>query len=138
MIDLTAEMRELIDHAFEQGHYMLVATAGADGMPDVAFKGSLMAWDGEHLAFWERAHGTTLRNLEENPKMAALYRNGERRLMWRFFGEAVLHREGPVRDGVMARTVAAELDRDPERKGVAVVMRIDQVVERNQVIMARD
>ncbi|HKC92099.1 MAG TPA: hypothetical protein VKE23_12325, partial [Candidatus Limnocylindria bacterium] len=36
----------------------LVATAN-DGQPDVALKGSLMVWDTDHLAWWERAKRET-------------------------------------------------------------------------------
>jgi hypothetical protein len=38
-----------------------------------------------------------------------------------------VHENGPVRDAVMARTVKDELDKDPERKGAAVVIRVDKV-----------
>ena len=31
----------------------------------------------------------------------------------------------------MDRTIQAELDRDPERKGVAVIIRVDRVLGRN-------
>ena len=59
MIDLT-EMAELVDRSGPDGYTMLVATASKDGAPDLAFKGSVMVWDKDHLAFWERAHGVTL------------------------------------------------------------------------------
>ncbi|MBI2765270.1 MAG: pyridoxamine 5'-phosphate oxidase family protein [Chloroflexi bacterium] len=138
MIELPRDMREAIDNSAVEGAPMLVATAGADGMPDMAFKGSFMAWDGDHLAFWERAHGTTQRNLEENPKVCVLYRNAEKRVLWKFFGVAELHRTGAVRDGVMGRTPSFELDRDPERTGVAVVIRIDKVIHLGKVLMERE
>jgi len=126
MIDLS-EMAEFVDNAAAQGVPALVATAGKDGAPNLAFKGSLMVWDKDHLAFWERAKGETLHDLEENPKIAALYRNREAGKMWRFWGVAELHTSGDLRDRVMARTIQAELDRDPERTGVAVVIRVDRV-----------
>jgi hypothetical protein len=106
---------------------MLVATASKDGAPDLAFKGSVMVWDKDHLAFWERAHGVTLSNLEENPQVALVYRNRDAGKNWRFWGDAVLLRDGEVREGIMARTYQPELDRDPERKGVAVLIRVNKV-----------
>ena len=78
MIDLT-EMAELVDRSGPDGYTMLVATASKAGAPDLAFKGSVMVWDKDHLAFWERAHGTTLANLVENPQVALVYRNRDRR-----------------------------------------------------------
>ncbi len=127
MIKLTEQMREAIDNALAEGTPVVVATASRAGMPDIAFKGSVMVWDKDHLAFWERAHGETLAHLQENPKIAAVYRNRAAGKTWRFWGVAELHDSGDLRERVMARTIQAELDRDPERKGVAVVIRVDRV-----------
>ncbi len=129
MIDLS-EMAQYVDRAHEDGLTCLVATASRDGRPDIAFKGSLMVWDRDHLAFWERAHGETLAHLRENPRIAAVYRNPSAGKAWRFYGVSELHESGPLREQVMARTIPAELERDPERKGVAVVVRVDRVVGR--------
>ena len=126
MIDLS-EMAEYVDRAHEDGLTCLVATASIDGQPNLAFKGSVMVWDKDHLAFWERAHGETLNQLRENPRIAVVYRNRAAGKAWRFWGVTELHDSGEVRDKVMARTVQAELDRDPERKGVAVIIRVDRV-----------
>jgi uncharacterized protein len=126
MIDLS-EMAPFVDRAHEDGLTCLVATATADGAPNLAFKGSLMVWDRDHLAFWERAHGETLAHLKQNGRIAAVYRNREAGKAWRFWGVAALHERGELRDAIMARTVQAELDRDPERRGVAVLIRVDRV-----------
>lgn len=130
MIDLS-EMAEAINVAAAEGAPCVVATASRDARPNLAFKGSLMVFDKDHLAFWERAHGETLAHLRENPAVAVLYRNAQRGLAWRFYGEAELHTEGHLRQQVMTRTIQAELDRDPERKGVAVMIRVDRVLGRN-------
>ncbi len=126
MIDLS-EMAEYVDRAHDDGLTCLVATASIDGQPNLAFKGSVMVWDKDHLAFWERAHGVTLANLEENPRVALVYRNREAGKNWRFWGDAELLRDGEVREGIMGRTYQPELDRDPERKGVAVLIRVNKV-----------
>ena len=126
MIDLT-EMAEFVDKSGPDGLIMLVATASKDGAPDLSFKGSFMVWDKDHLAFWERAHGQTLKNLEENPQAAVVYRNREAGKAWRFWGTAELLRDGEVREGIMGRTFQPELDRDPERKGVAVLIKVNKV-----------
>lgn len=138
MIELTDEMRAAFESAIADGAPALVATASREGVPDVAYKGSLMVWDSERLAFWERAHGLTLRNLAENPQVTVLYRNPQTRRSWKFFGQAELLRSGPVRDTVMARTIDLELQRDPERRGIAVLVRVDRVIQAGQVIMERE
>ena len=136
-IQLTDEMKEALAGALMAGSAVVVGTAGADGMPDLAHKGSTMVWDEDHIAFWERAHGTTLKNIEENPKVSFLYWNPAARKLWKFFGVAELHATGELREAVMARTIQLELDRDPDRKGVAAVVRIDKVVEMGKITMER-
>jgi hypothetical protein len=49
-----------------------------------------------------------------------------------------VHEEGALRDQVMARTVKDELDKDPERKGAAVIIRLDKVTNMaGQVLQSR-
>jgi len=138
MIALTEEMKAALGTSLADGNPVMVASALASGVPDIVFKGSVMVWDTEHLAYWERAHGQTERALKENPNVCLLYRNPAARKAWKFFGVAELHPGGELRDAVMARTVQAELDRDPERKGTAVIIRVDKVIEMGQVIMQRE
>jgi hypothetical protein len=136
-IKLTEEMKNAFASALADGAPVIVATSGASGLPDVAYKGSAMVWDEDHLAFWERARGTTLRNMEENPQVCVLYRNPATRTAWKFFGAVELHPEGELRQQIMDHTIQLELDRDPERKGVAVLIRVDRVIQLGQVIMER-
>jgi len=138
VIELTDEMRDALAVALAQGVPMTVATASKAGVPDIAYKGSALVWDTEHLAFWERSHGQTLRNLQENPNVCLLYANFQARASWKFFGVVQLLADGPVREGIMARTPELELQRDPERTGVAVLVRVDRVLQRGQVVMERD
>jgi hypothetical protein len=138
MINLTDEMAAHINKAQEEGNPCLVATASASGKPDITYKGSVMVFDNQSLAYWERSRGTTLRNLEENPQIMVLYRNPAERIRWRFSGVATIYREGDLRQQVMNRTVQRELDADPERKGVAVIIRVDEVIDGNQVVQRRE
>jgi uncharacterized protein len=137
MIDLS-EMAEAVNSALAEGNVCLVSSASRAGMPDIAFKGSVMVFDKDHLAFWERSKGQTLSNLEENPQACVLYRSRERGIAWKFFGAAELHPAGDVREQIMARTVEIELSRDPERTGVAVLIRVDRIVQGRNVLQARD
>ena len=136
-VRLTREMADALRGAMAAVRPAQVATAGASGMPDVAFKGSIMVLDDDHIAFWERAHGTTLKNLQENPQAAVLFWNPAARQAFKFFGEAELVASGSRRMEVLGKTIQLELDRDPERKGVAVIIRVDKVVQMGQVTMER-
>jgi predicted pyridoxine 5'-phosphate oxidase superfamily flavin-nucleotide-binding protein len=128
MIKLTDQMRELIDTALERGCPCVVATASKDGVPNVGYKGSVLVFDDESLAYWERTHQGTQQNVDENPNVMILFRDPATRAAWRFVGNAAVHKEGALREQVMARVVKPELDRDPERKGFAVVVKVAKVL----------
>jgi hypothetical protein len=137
-IELTDEMAEEINVARLNDLSCLVATAGADGEPDVAFRGSMMVFDKEHLAFWERSRMESLENLRQNPKICVFYRNPNvRGRNWRFYGVATLHEEGEARQQIMDRVLEVELNADPERKGFGVMIRVDRVRQGGAVIMER-
>ena len=135
---LTDEMRAAFETSIADAAPVIFASAGKDGMPDIAFKGSALVFDSEHVAFWERALGTTFKNLQENPGVCLLYRNMATRTVWKMFGKAEVLTEGPIRQQIMDRTIQLELDRDPERKGAGVLIRIDKVIALGQVVMERE
>ena len=56
-----------------------------------------------------------------------LFYDKENRLGWRFYGKATIHKDGDIRQQIMRRTVKGELDKDPERKGYGVLVRIDKI-----------
>ena len=98
-----------------------------------------MVYDRETLAYWERSKRSALENVAENPHVVVYYSNPEKRIRWRFYGTAKVYDSGPIRDEVMGRTVQAELDRDPERLGVAVLVRVDLINELSgNVLQQRD
>jgi hypothetical protein len=130
-IDLSGEVAEKINVAFRDAIPLVIATASAAAVPDLALKGSAFVYDKDHVAYWERVRGQTLRNLQENPAVALYYLNVPQRSMFRLYGVAEVIEAGPVRDEIMSRTPQHELDRDPERKGAAILIRIDRVVGRD-------
>ena len=117
------------EYAWLYGFSCTLGTADKDGQPQLSLKGSVMVFDSETLAYWERAKRSALENVSENPKVVILYNNPEKRIRWRFYGTAEVHESGPIRDAVMSRTVQGELDRDPDRLGVAVLVRVDKISE---------
>jgi uncharacterized pyridoxamine 5'-phosphate oxidase family protein len=105
----------------------LVATA-KDGQPDLALKGSLMVWDKDHLAWWERSKRETYDALSTNPKVAVFVRNPTRdRRTIRFYGTARVVKDREVRERVWDRVLQIEKDTDKDKQGVAVIVRVDRV-----------
>jgi general stress protein 26 len=131
-------MKDLIDNALANGSPCILATVSADGEPDIGYKGSMMVFDNDSLAYWERTKRVHMKNVKENPHVVVLFRDAKTKAAWRFHGTATLLESGPIRDQVMARTVKDELDKDPERKGAAVVIRLDKITNMGgQVLSSR-
>jgi uncharacterized protein len=138
MISISDQMKDLVDNALANGSPCILATVSADGEPDIGYKGSMMVFDNDSLAYWERTKRVHMKNVKENPRVVVLFRDAKTKAAWRFHGTATLHESGSVRDQVMARTVKDELDKDPERKGAAVVIRLDKITNMGgQVLSSR-
>jgi uncharacterized protein len=137
MIELS-KFEEAVNHALEEGTPCVLVSADAEGHPDAAFKGSMMVFDNEHLAWWERSRAEQILQVEQNPHIAVFYRNQKRGMMLRFYGDATIHKDGPIRDEVMERTIPVELDKDPERKGFGVVVQVNRVRLSGNTIQKRD
>ena len=129
MIEIDNEMRELVNRSLADGVPCILGTASKDGHPQISMKGSVMVYDQGSLAYWERSKRSALANVGGNPNVVIFYRNPDQRINWRFYGTATVHESGSVREDVMSRTVQAELDRDPDRAGVAVVVKLNKITE---------
>ena len=126
MIELTAEMRAAVNNALAQGAPMLVAYAASDGQPNLSYRGSVQVTGDDQLALWVRdPKGGILRAIAENPRVALMYR--KERLGWQFQGRAHVDDTEAVRATVYDSSNELERQRDPDRKGVAVIVDLDLV-----------
>jgi general stress protein 26 len=126
-----SQFAEIVDNARTDGDRGqstgVVATSNA-GQPDVALKGSLMVWDADHLAWWERGRAETEAAVRANPHVAVMVRNVTRdKRTIRFYGEARIVDDARLRERIWERVIQVEKDTDPEKQGVAVMVRIDRV-----------
>jgi len=127
MIKISDEMREHINNALANGLPCLVATTSQDGWPHISPKGSVMVYDDTHLAYWERTKRATLDNIKHNPKVTVYYRDPATRQNYRFYGVATVHGDDPVRKAVGDRVVPLERQRDPDWKGLAVLIEVTKI-----------
>ncbi|HEY2987252.1 MAG TPA: pyridoxamine 5'-phosphate oxidase family protein [Candidatus Binatia bacterium] len=127
MIKMTDEMRVRIGNALAEKKPCVWATSSKSGAPDLSFRGSTYVWDDEHLAFWDRSRGLSTRNIEENSHVCMIYFDSASRVGWRFYGRATIFTEGEMRRKIMERTIKDELDKDPDRKGYGVLVRVDTI-----------
>jgi hypothetical protein len=126
-------LHEHINTAFP-ANVCLVGTVLPDGFVQVTPRGSTMVVDDEHLGLWERGQGSTSANLANGTKVTVFFRKPQLREsgllpkggIARFYGTAAIHRSGPVYEEVWRRLVQPEKDRDPDKKGFAVLIRVQR------------
>ena len=146
MVKMTALMRDLLARATDDGVPCLVGTASNSGYPQISPKGSVAVFDERTLSFWERSFRSAAAAIRENPRVVVYYRNAARTAeipyrsaAMRFHGTARIVESGPERERAWALTIPFEQERDPERKGVAVLIDVERIEELSgAVIMARD
>ena len=77
MIAIIDQMKELVDNALANGSPCILATVSGAGEPDIGYKGSMMVFDPESLAYWERTKRVHLKNVKENPRVIVLFRDAK-------------------------------------------------------------
>jgi len=138
MIRLTEEMRAAIDGAFADGVPIAVAAVDADGQPSITFRGTTQTLDEERLGVWARnPEGGLVSSIAANPRIALLYRNPATRTAYLFHGRAHVTDDAALAAQIFDRSAEAERARDPERLGVAIVVEVDRVIQRGEVLMQR-
>jgi predicted pyridoxine 5'-phosphate oxidase superfamily flavin-nucleotide-binding protein len=146
VIQMTPLMTELLDKALADDTPCLVGTASRSGEPQISPKGSVAVLDARTLCFWERSGRGALSRIKENRRVVVYYRNAARAKEMpfrgsalRFHGNARVADDPALREKVWERTIQAEKDRDPEKKGVAVLIDVDLIEELSgNVVMKAD
>ena len=126
-------LHEHIDTAFP-ANVCLVGTVLPNGFAQVTPRGSTMVYDDEHLALWERGKGSTNANLNDGTKVTVYLRKPPLREagvlpkggIARFYGTAKVHKSGVAYEEVWRRLVQPEKDRDPDKKGFAVLIKVER------------
>jgi hypothetical protein len=126
-------LHEHINTAFP-ANVCLVAAVLPSGFAQVSPRGSTMVVDDEHLGLWERGRGSTSATLANGTKLTVFFRKPQLREsgvlpkggIARFYGTAEIHRSGPVYEEIWRRLVQPEKDRDPDKKGYAVLIGVER------------
>ena len=132
-MNIPKPLHEHINTAFP-ANVCLVGVALPDGYAQISPRGSTMVYDDEHLALWERGKGSTNAQLHDGTKVTVFLRKPQLREsgllpkggIARFYGIAKVHKSGPMYDKVWERLVQPEKDRDPEKKGYAVLIKVER------------
>jgi hypothetical protein len=122
-----------IDTAFPD-FVCLVGSILPDGYAQITPRGSTMVYDDQHLALWERGKGSTTGSLKDGSKLTVYFRKPSLRTdgtlpkggIARFYGTATIHKDGAAYEEVWRRLVQPEKDRDPDKKGFAVLIKVER------------
>ena len=123
-----------INSAFP-AHVCTVGSMLPDGWAQITPRGSVQVYDDDHISLWERGRGSTTGNMQDGAKLTVYYQNfdlmqsGELPVagIARLYGTAKIHKSGDVYDKVWERLIPPEKERDPNKGGFAVLIRIDRV-----------
>lgn len=133
MATIPTVLQEHINTAFP-ANVCLVATVLPSGFAQVSPRGSTMVFDDGHLALWERGKGSTNANLKDGAKVTVFFRKPQLREsgvlpkggLARFYGTAEVHKSGAAYEEVWKRLVQPEKERDPDKKGFAVLIKVER------------
>ena len=133
MTTIPKVLHEHINTAFP-ANVCLVGTVLPSGFAQVSPRGSTMVYDDEHLALWERGKGSTNATLRDGTKVTMFFRKPQLREsgvlpkggIARFYGTAQIHRSGAAYEEIWRRLVQPEKDRDPEKKGFGVLIKVER------------
>jgi hypothetical protein len=125
-------LHEHINSAFP-ANVCLVATVLPNGFAQVSPRGSTMVYDDEHLALWERGKGSVNASLTDGTKVTIFLRKIALREsgllpkggIARFYGTAKIHNSGPVYEEIWKRLIQPEKDRDPQKNGFGVLVKVE-------------
>jgi hypothetical protein len=124
---LTPEISALVGGAFDSGNVLLLAAVDRHRKPLLSFRGSTAVFSGTQLSFWARnAEGGTIEAIKENAQVALMYRSQSVPLL-QFVGRARIADDPAERKRAFELAPEKERASDPERKGLAVIVDLDEV-----------
>ncbi len=112
--------QNLIDFISRRDVAKVLATANADGSPNIGPKASTQVYDDESLAYGEFVGKHHFANVQRNQRIAIAAIDWAKREGYRFVGQAEIHPSGPVYE-----KVRQGLPRIPKAVIRLVVERID-------------
>jgi hypothetical protein len=112
----------------------LIGSVLPNGYAQITPRGSTMVFDDDHIALWERGKGSTTASMQDGSKVTIYFRKSQLRSdgilpkggIARFYGTAKVVKSGPQYEEVWRRLIQGEKDRDPDKKGFAVLIKIER------------
>jgi hypothetical protein len=131
-IEITETMRVAVDGALSNRTPITVAYVDQDGQPHLSLRGTTQVFSDHQLAIWIRnPEGGLLSAIENNPRLALLYRDPSTRTTYQFSGRGHIDRSEETADQVYSNSPELERNMDPQRRGIAVVVDLDRIEGRD-------
>jgi hypothetical protein len=109
-----------------------IATTLPNGFAQITLRGSVVVLDDETFGMWERGRGSTNEILTDGTKVTLFYRNAALKEelpvagVARFYGTAEVHKSDNIYDRVWNEMIELERERDPEKKGYAILIKCER------------
>lgn len=140
---LSQQIKTLINEAWTDGVPCLVATIGPEG-PNLAPKGSMIVFDDQHLAWWERSKKGALANLQHDKRVCIMYANMKLQndgvmnaSFLRFFGTVELIESGPIHQKAFSMLKPREQTHEGADTGLCALVKITKAIDnRGKDLMA--
>jgi hypothetical protein len=134
-VPISEKVRQLIYNAWEDGAPCLLATQGPDG-PNISPKGSMIVFDDDHLAYWERSKKQALANLAHDDRVCVIYANFAAQRagvlesgFLRFYATAELHESGSIREKIFSMLTPREQTHVGADTGIGVLVKIARAAD---------
>jgi len=132
---ISEKLKALIRSAWDDGAPCLVATQGPNG-PNISPKGSMVVFDDDHLAYWERSKKQALQNLGHDKRVCVMYANFKAQRddvldsgFLRFYGTAQLHESGPIHAAIFKLLLPREQTHVGADTGIGVLVKIERAAD---------
>lgn len=130
-LEITETVGALLANALMSGHPATIAYVGAADRPQISHRGTLQRLSDRELALWARnPEGGIVRALSARPSVAVLYSDFSdlsRRVVLNCAGRGRVEPDEEVRRTVYDHSPELEQRADPDRRGVAIVIDVDEV-----------
>lgn len=127
-IELDDDIKRHVAGARDANRTLVLGYVGTDNAPHLSYRGGVHVYGPDQLAIWVRTRdGGFVNAISQNPTVALVYSDlgGEDRRLFSFAGRARV--DESANDLVWENTQQVEKERDPEKKGVAVIVDLDAV-----------
>ncbi len=127
-LKLTDEIKQLVKGAFDNKTPLVLGYVDERGRPSLSLRGTTQTYSDDQMAVWARsADGGLLKAIFSNPQVTLLYFDYDSRLNLLFRGRARVEDDEAVRTQVYNNSPPREQAADPDRKGVAIIVDLDEV-----------